>query len=137
MRCFHCDGGLRNWERQDDPFTEHARWFPRCNFIRDLRGEAFVNAQAQRFPRVQHLVRLITFKKPSRIQWRIQDILERVQTYFAKFSENCIKRKLNRGGGGVCVPSPHLDPPMELPFIYLHIYLSAFTYFSNLSKISQ
>ena len=61
MRCFHCDGGLRNWEEEDDPFTEHARWFPRCSFIRELRGEEFVNAQAQRYPRVQHLVRSVRF----------------------------------------------------------------------------
>ena len=39
VRCFFCDGGLRNWEREDDPFTEHARWFPRCGFIRDLRAK--------------------------------------------------------------------------------------------------
>lgn len=29
VRCFHCDGGLRNWELGDDPWMEHAKWFPR------------------------------------------------------------------------------------------------------------
>ncbi len=56
VRCFHCDGGLRNWEEQDDPFVEHARWFPRCSFIRQLRGDAFVNQHAIRYPSQQNLV---------------------------------------------------------------------------------
>jgi hypothetical protein len=25
--CFHCGGGLQNWRRTDDPWTEHALWF--------------------------------------------------------------------------------------------------------------
>lgn len=29
MRCFFCYGGLQSWEQGDDPWTEHARWFPR------------------------------------------------------------------------------------------------------------
>nr|XP_014342410.1 PREDICTED: baculoviral IAP repeat-containing protein 7 [Latimeria chalumnae] len=28
-QCFYCDGGLRNWEPNDDPWREHAKWFPR------------------------------------------------------------------------------------------------------------
>lgn len=44
VRCFHCDGGLRHWDPQDDPWTEHARWFPRCSFIKLVKGQNFVNA---------------------------------------------------------------------------------------------
>lgn len=29
VRCFFCYGGLQSWEHGDDPWTEHARWFPR------------------------------------------------------------------------------------------------------------
>ncbi|XP_059147850.1 uncharacterized protein LOC131935472 [Physella acuta] len=42
-RCFYCGGGLRNWEDEDDVFVEHARWFPKCAFIRQLMGHAFVD----------------------------------------------------------------------------------------------
>jgi hypothetical protein len=24
VKCFYCDGGLRNWEVGDDPWVEHA-----------------------------------------------------------------------------------------------------------------
>ncbi|XP_013399962.1 baculoviral IAP repeat-containing protein 7-like [Lingula anatina] len=42
VKCFFCDGGLRNWEPQDDPWAEHARWFPRCGFVRLCKGDAFI-----------------------------------------------------------------------------------------------
>ncbi|KAK3518487.1 hypothetical protein QTP70_001479 [Hemibagrus guttatus] len=29
VKCFFCDGSLRNWEPGDDPWQEHAKWFPR------------------------------------------------------------------------------------------------------------
>ncbi|KAM4031695.1 baculoviral IAP repeat-containing protein 7 [Anomaloglossus baeobatrachus] len=42
VKCFHCDGGLRNWERRDDPWREHAKWFPRCEFLVHSMGLAYV-----------------------------------------------------------------------------------------------
>lgn len=33
VRCFYCDGGLRNWLQNDDPWFEHTRWFPKCPFV--------------------------------------------------------------------------------------------------------
>ncbi|XP_070600554.1 baculoviral IAP repeat-containing protein 7 isoform X2 [Erythrolamprus reginae] len=43
VRCFYCDGALRNWEQGDDPWIEHARWFPRCSFLLQSRGRDFIN----------------------------------------------------------------------------------------------
>ncbi|XP_060065235.1 baculoviral IAP repeat-containing protein 2-like [Ylistrum balloti] len=42
VRCFHCAGGLREWEPEDDPFIEHARWFPFCDFMRLIKGDEFI-----------------------------------------------------------------------------------------------
>lgn len=33
VRCFHCNGGLRSWQKEDDPWYEHAKWFPKCQFV--------------------------------------------------------------------------------------------------------
>ncbi|KAH9508099.1 hypothetical protein Btru_052848 [Bulinus truncatus] len=33
VRCFHCGGGIFNWEVGDNAWVEHARWFPRCQYI--------------------------------------------------------------------------------------------------------
>lgn len=27
-KCFYCNGGLQNWDYNDEPWTEHAKWFP-------------------------------------------------------------------------------------------------------------
>ena len=43
VKCFYCDGGLRNWEVGDDPWVEHARWFPRCPFVMSVKGQEFIN----------------------------------------------------------------------------------------------
>ena len=42
MKCFFCDGGLCNWEADDDPWTEHARWFPECGFLKQVKGTTFI-----------------------------------------------------------------------------------------------
>uniref|UniRef100_A0A131XUQ0 Putative inhibitor of apoptosis protein 1 and 2 iap1 iap2 n=2 Tax=Ixodes ricinus TaxID=34613 RepID=A0A131XUQ0_IXORI len=47
-KCFHCDGGLCNWERGDDPWEEHARWFPKCQFVLLSKGDAFVRDSVQK-----------------------------------------------------------------------------------------
>ncbi|XP_053430263.1 baculoviral IAP repeat-containing protein 7 isoform X1 [Nycticebus coucang] len=42
VRCFFCYGGLQSWKRGDDPWTEHAKWFPRCPFLLQSKGRDFV-----------------------------------------------------------------------------------------------
>ncbi|XP_066242461.1 baculoviral IAP repeat-containing protein 7 [Saccopteryx leptura] len=44
VRCFFCYGGLQSWEQGDDPWTEHAKWFPRCEFLLRTRGRDFVGS---------------------------------------------------------------------------------------------
>ncbi|XP_005109671.1 putative inhibitor of apoptosis [Aplysia californica] len=44
VKCFFCDGGLRNWEPNDDPWREHARWFPKCDYVRQIKGPAYIEA---------------------------------------------------------------------------------------------
>jgi len=40
--CFHCGGGLRDWEETDDPWVEHAAWFPKCVHVVLIKGQAFI-----------------------------------------------------------------------------------------------
>ena len=42
VKCFCCDGALRNWEPNDDPWVEHARWFSRCNFLVSVKGNEYI-----------------------------------------------------------------------------------------------
>uniref|UniRef100_A0A3F2YW03 RING-type domain-containing protein n=1 Tax=Anopheles dirus TaxID=7168 RepID=A0A3F2YW03_9DIPT len=43
VRCFHCDGGLRDWLVTDDPWHEHTRCFAACSFLQLVLGEAYIN----------------------------------------------------------------------------------------------
>ncbi|EHB15041.1 Baculoviral IAP repeat-containing protein 1 [Heterocephalus glaber] len=67
VQCFSCGGCLGNWEEGDDPWQEHAKWFPKCEFLQskksseeisqyiqsyqgfvDVTGEHFVNSWVRR-----------------------------------------------------------------------------------------
>ncbi|XP_049745417.1 baculoviral IAP repeat-containing protein 2 isoform X1 [Elephas maximus indicus] len=50
VKCFCCDGGLRCWESGDDPWLEHAKWFPRCEFLIRMKGREFVDEIQARYP---------------------------------------------------------------------------------------
>ena len=41
--CYHCGGGLKNWEPQDDPWVQHAKWFSTCSYVRLVKGQEFIN----------------------------------------------------------------------------------------------
>lgn len=43
VKCFYCDGGLRNWQPEDVPWMEHSRWFSKCVFVRLVKGDDFVS----------------------------------------------------------------------------------------------
>jgi hypothetical protein len=42
--CFHCGGGYHKWEANDDPWKEHAKWNPKCDFLLMVKGADFVSA---------------------------------------------------------------------------------------------
>lgn len=46
--CYYCGGGLKDWQEEDDPWQEHARWFPRCPFVIVNKGQDFVNKYSKR-----------------------------------------------------------------------------------------
>ncbi|XP_053397697.1 uncharacterized protein LOC123552200 isoform X2 [Mercenaria mercenaria] len=43
VRCFYCGIGLRHWTKDDNPWIEHARWSRNCVFVKQKKGEEFVN----------------------------------------------------------------------------------------------
>ncbi|KAM8976739.1 baculoviral IAP repeat-containing protein 2 [Pelodytes ibericus] len=50
VKCFCCDGGLRCWESGDDPWVEHAKWFPRCEYLLNIKGQHFVQEIQEKYP---------------------------------------------------------------------------------------
>ncbi|KAK4883074.1 hypothetical protein RN001_006393 [Aquatica leii] len=41
--CFHCGGGLKDWEDDDNPWEQHAKWFSKCNFVRIQKGQEYIS----------------------------------------------------------------------------------------------
>ncbi|XP_029177517.1 putative inhibitor of apoptosis isoform X2 [Nylanderia fulva] len=41
--CYHCGGGLRDWEPEDDPWEQHAKWFDYCSYLLMIKGRDYVN----------------------------------------------------------------------------------------------
>ncbi|XP_008557841.1 death-associated inhibitor of apoptosis 1-like [Microplitis demolitor] len=42
--CYHCGGGLKDWEPEDDPWVQHAKWFKNCYYVRLTRGQSFIDS---------------------------------------------------------------------------------------------
>ncbi|OCT67475.1 hypothetical protein XELAEV_18038773mg [Xenopus laevis] len=48
-KCFSCGGMLNCWAANDDPWEEHAKAYPGCQFLIEEKGQQFINnAQLQR-----------------------------------------------------------------------------------------
>lgn len=41
--CYHCGGGLKEWKESDDPWIEHAYWYPRCGYVLSVKGKEYVD----------------------------------------------------------------------------------------------
>ncbi|NXT49304.1 BIR7B protein, partial [Pluvianellus socialis] len=92
VRCFYCDGGVRNWSYGDDPWREHAKWYPGCEFLLQSRGREFVSSVQESFSS--------TLLSPSRMSTEEQ--LRRLQ------EERMCKVCMDRDVAVVFVPCGHL-----------------------------
>ena len=50
VKCWYCNGGLQNWEQDDNPWEEHAKWFPLCEYVLQQKGPNYVHDVVARFP---------------------------------------------------------------------------------------
>ncbi|XP_052746946.1 baculoviral IAP repeat-containing protein 7-like [Bicyclus anynana] len=40
--CYFCGGKLKDWSREDLPWSEHARWFQFCPYVLLMKGKEYV-----------------------------------------------------------------------------------------------
>ncbi len=40
--CYYCGGGVKDWQQEDIPWVEHARWLSRCSFLLVNKGLNFI-----------------------------------------------------------------------------------------------
>ncbi|XP_076812281.1 baculoviral IAP repeat-containing protein 7-like [Clavelina lepadiformis] len=53
VKCWYCNGGLQNWERDDDAWREHAKWFPLCEFVLQRKGPEYVHNIVAYYPNLR------------------------------------------------------------------------------------
>lgn len=41
--CYYCGGGLKDWESEDEPWEQHAKWFSKCCYLLTVKGQDYVN----------------------------------------------------------------------------------------------
>ena len=46
--CFYCGGGLFHWKPHDNPWYEHAKWFPMCEFVLKKQEVNYVEKVCQK-----------------------------------------------------------------------------------------
>ena len=46
--CFYCGGDLFYWKPHDNPWYEHAKWFPICKFVLKKQGVNYVEKICQK-----------------------------------------------------------------------------------------
>ena len=63
VKCFYCDGGLKSWETEDDPFKEHRKWFSGCAFVK-LRGDQ-EESKTDLFTNILDILKLISLDETS------------------------------------------------------------------------
>ncbi|XP_071627296.1 E3 ubiquitin-protein ligase XIAP-like [Temnothorax longispinosus] len=42
--CYQCGGGINDWESEDDPWVEHAKWYEHCPYLILTKGTEFVSS---------------------------------------------------------------------------------------------
>lgn len=45
--CFSCNGGLKDWEENDDPWEQHAMWYGKCEYLKLMKGADYISKMAQ------------------------------------------------------------------------------------------
>ena len=65
VRCFYCAGGIREWADGDDPWEEHARWFPDCSYLLNKKGKDYVEEVQSKTPEHKKFTRKTKSQKKS------------------------------------------------------------------------
>ncbi|XP_017475957.1 PREDICTED: baculoviral IAP repeat-containing protein 5 [Rhagoletis zephyria] len=83
VTCYVCNKTLDGWEPTDDPWKEHAKHAPQCNFVKYGRKEAELT--------VDEFIKLFSVA----VKGRMEQNLNKVMDQFRKWAEN-EKEKLGK-----------------------------------------
>lgn len=49
VKCFSCGGGLKDWDDGDQPWEQHALWLSKCNFLKLIKGETYIQSVKEKY----------------------------------------------------------------------------------------
>lgn len=49
VKCFSCGCGLKDWDDDDEPWEQHALWFPKCRYLNLLKGQSYIDSVATKY----------------------------------------------------------------------------------------
>jgi len=104
MKCWYCNGGLQNWDYNDDPWFEHAKWFPTCEFLLQTKGPDYVHEVTRQFPNL----RRPTIRSSSRNQ--VLSGLNEVESPSRRFDRSPRARQSRSSGNPIQI----IDPRQEV-----------------------
>lgn len=50
--CFSCGGKLREWDDEYIPWEHHALWFPKCDYVRLVKGQEYIESVKRKYPNI-------------------------------------------------------------------------------------
>ncbi|XP_033740295.1 uncharacterized protein LOC117327437 [Pecten maximus] len=81
VRCFNCDIGLAEWDREDDPWIEHARHIPECSFLKEKKGEEYIGDVQKQWSKIY------SPKYPQFIE-----MFARIETFDSSWSQRDVRQ---------------------------------------------
>lgn len=76
--CYHCGGTLANWNKCEDPWIPHARYYPNCDFLRLVKGDDFIDEALN-----------ISGLGPRHKNTNIESVASGVSIFFLKINIHC------------------------------------------------
>ena len=101
--CFYCDGGLKGWEPQDDPFEEHAKWFGDCAFVQLVKGPQYVFEVKRRFG----LIESTSNDEPE--EWQNTQSISQPSEPAGQYHSEELKKSISTPAKNISEPIPAID----------------------------
>ncbi|CAG9769571.1 unnamed protein product [Ceutorhynchus assimilis] len=112
--CFHCGGGLKDWEENDSPWEEHALWFPKCSYLFLKKGPEYINdVKQKRDPRAPSAPSSSETKEPKPEQLSVKNGEAASEKEDQRNEKTLCKICLNNEVGVVFLPCGHIVACVE------------------------
>ncbi|CCU56356.1 inhibitor of apoptosis 3 [Mythimna separata entomopoxvirus 'L'] len=69
VKCFYCDGGLKDWKAGELPWKEHARWYDKCEYVKIVKGLDFIQRVMSEACVVKNEENVVEIKEEKEVEY--------------------------------------------------------------------